>query len=78
MARLDRAWERKWIKEEGLTKNEDTDGRIYWTDTEGTVVSRKVPEANVEEHMESFEYPFPEHTAWTIQEQFALEVLLHG
>ncbi len=78
MARLDRAWAKKWAEENDYVKDSDELGD-FWRDKFGTRYEPPPPpDDRKTAHLAEFHYPFPDETPWTVQERFALEEYYMG
>ena len=75
MSKLERLWKKEnFGKQEVFT---DDNGVFVIRDNE-RVYLPPTPEDRVQEHFETFNYPFPEEEPWSIQELFALEEFYLG
>lgn len=75
MGKLEKAWEKEWSKNNKLIKSSDD----TWRDNNGNIQQIPlIPEDRAQEHLASFNYPFPEDKPWSVQDLFAMEEFYMG
>lgn len=78
MNKLEKLWAKEWAKQNGFTKKKDAVEDYYVNSESVKQIIPGTPTDRVNEHLATFNYPFPEEKPWSIQELYAFEEFYLG